>query len=107
HQADVFDRVLARDPRFAICGVSLRSDDVRVALEPQNGLYTLIERETEPAVRVIGSITNLLTAPRSPKAVQQILADPEMRFVTATVTEKGYCLTGSGDLDVDAAPIRH
>jgi fructuronate reductase len=35
------------------------------------------------------------------------LADPGVRFVTATVTEKGYGLTASGDLDLDAPAIRH
>jgi fructuronate reductase len=107
HQADAFDRMLAFDPRFAVCGISLRSDEVRAALEPQDGLYSLIEREAEPRVRVIGSVTRLLTAPRSPEAVRQVLADPGVRFVTATVTEKGYCLTGSGDLDVADPAIRH
>ena len=107
HQAEIFDRMLASDPRFAICDISLRSDDVRAALEPQDGLYALLEREAEPTVRIIGSVTRLLTAPRSPGAVRQILADPGVRFVTATVTEKGYALTADGDLDLAASPIRH
>ena len=106
HQAEAFDRMLARDPRFAICEVSLRSDDVRAALEPQDGLYALLEREAEPSVRVIGSVARLLTAPNSPAAVGEMLAEPGVRFVTATVTEKGYGLTASGDLDVEAPAIR-
>ena len=106
HQAEVFDRILATDPRFAVCAVSLRSDDVRAALEPQDGLYALFEREADPRARVIGSITRLLTAPRSPEAVRAVLANPGVRFVTATVTEKGYGLTASGDLDVEAPAIR-
>ena len=106
HQAEVFDRILATDPRFAICDVSLRSDDVRTALEPQQGLYALFEREADPKVRVIGSITRLLTAPKSPEAVRAVLADPGVRFVTATVTEKGYGLIAPGGLDVEAPAIR-
>lgn len=106
HQAEVFDRILARDPRFAVCAVSLRSDDVRAALEPQDGLYSLFEREADPKVRIIGSVTRLLTAPRDPEAVDAALADPGVRFVTATVTEKGYHLTASGDLDTGAPAIR-
>ena len=107
HQAEVFDRMLATDPRFAVCGVSLRSDDVRAALDPQDGLYSLFEREADPTVRIIGSVTRVLTAPNSPEAVRAALADPGVRFVTATVTEKGYGLTASGDLDADAPAIRH
>jgi fructuronate reductase len=106
HQAEVFDRLLAKDPRFAICDVSLRSDDVRAALEPQDGLYSLFEREADPTVRIIGSVTRLLTAPKSADAVRAALADPGVRLVTATVTEKGYGLTASGDLDLAAPAIR-
>jgi fructuronate reductase len=106
HQAYYFDRMLDRDPGFAICAVSLRSDDVRVALEPQDGLYSLIEREAEPIIRVIGSIREVLTAPRSPDAVFARLTDPAVRIVSATVTEKGYCLTPAGDLNLDNPQVR-
>jgi fructuronate reductase len=107
HQAFYFDRMLERDPAFAISAVSLRSDDVRAALEPQDGLYSLTEREAEPAIRIIGSIREVLTAPRSAAAVLARLADPAVRIVSATVTEKGYCLTPAGDLDLDQPAVRH
>ncbi len=99
HQAFFFDRMLARDPGLAISAVSLRSDAVRAALEPQDGLYSLIERKAEPSLRVIGAIKEVLTAPRDPGAVFARLTDPAVRLVSATVTEKGYCLTPRGDLD--------
>ena len=89
HQAYFFDRMLAADPNLAISAVSLRSDDLRTALVPQDGLYSLIEREAEPAIRVIGAIREVLTAPRDPDAVFTRLADPALRYVTMTVTEKG------------------
>src|SRR5580698_9471008 len=41
HQAWYVDKLLADDPRWGICGVSLRSSEVRDALAPQDGLYTL------------------------------------------------------------------
>jgi fructuronate reductase len=105
HQAFYFDRMLERYPGFAVSAVSLRSDDVRRALEPQDGLYSLTEREADPSVRIIGAIREVLTAPRSPDAVLARLADPAVRIVSATVTEKGYCLTPAGDLDLDQ--VRH
>jgi fructuronate reductase len=107
HQAFYLDRMLTRDPGLAICAVSLHSDAVRAALEPQDGLYSLIEREAEPQVRIIGAIRQILTAPRDPGAVFARLVDPALRLVTATVTEKGYCLTPAGDLDADHPDIRH
>ncbi len=100
HQAWYFDRVLKADPRFGISAVSLRSDDLRQALSPQDGLYCLIEREVEPRMQVIGALAETLTAPREPDRVLARLGDPNLRVVTMTVTEKGYCLTPSGDLDL-------
>ncbi len=92
--------MLTRDPGLAVCAVSLRSDAVRAALATQDGLYSLTEREAEPKIRIIGSIKEALTAPSAPKAILTRLADPAVRFVSATVTEKGYCLTPAGDLDL-------
>ena len=106
HQAFYFDEMLARDPTLAVSAVSLRSDAVHAALGPQNGLFSLTERDAEPAIRVIGAIGETLTAPAAPEAVFARLADPAVRFVSATVTEKGYCLTPSGDLDLDHPDVR-
>lgn len=105
HQAWYFDRMLAADPGLAVCAVSLRSPDLRDALAPQDGLYALVERRAEPAVEVIGSIRELRVAHEDPEAVLAHLA--AVRFVTATVTEKGYCLTAGGDLDADHPDVRH
>jgi fructuronate reductase len=107
HQAWFFDRMLAADPNLAISAVSLRSDAAREALEPQDGLYSLIEREAEPSIRVIGAIREVLTAPRDPEAVLARLADPAVRYVTLTVTEKGYCLRPNGELDLDHPDVAH
>ncbi len=101
HQAFYFDEMLSARPDVAICAVSLRSSDVRDALAPQDGLYTLAEKEAEPAYRVIGAIREVLVAPEDPEAVFQRLVSPGVRYVTSTVTEKGYCLTTGGELDLD------
>ena len=107
HQAFYLDRMLVQDPGLAISAVSLRSDAVRAALAPQDGLYSLTEREAGPSIRVIGSIREVLTAPAAPEAVFARLADPAVRIVSATVTEKGYCLTPGGDLDALHPDIAH
>ncbi|MDB5425680.1 MAG: mtlK, partial [Phenylobacterium sp.] len=107
HQAFYLDRMLAADPGLAISAVSLRSDDLRAALSPQDGLYSLTEREAEPTIRVIGAIKEALTAPARSEAVFARLADPAVRVVSATVTEKGYCLTPTGDLDASHPDIAH
>lgn len=101
HQAVYCDDVLAAgDPRWGIKGVSLRSPDMRDALDPQDGLYTMCVRSGEgDQVRVIGSLGDILVAPEDPQRVVAAIAAPETRIVSMTVTEKGYCHDpASGDL---------
>ena len=107
HQASYFDRLLERDANRAICAVSLKTRSVRDALAPQDGLYTLVEIDAMPTVRVIGSIRELLVATEDPTAVSRRLSAPDTSLVTITVTEKGYCLDGAGGLDFDHPDIVH
>lgn len=100
HQAAAFDALNAHDPRWAITGVSLHSTSVADALNPQDGLYTLALLDAEPEMRVIGSIARILTT-ADPAAIIGAVADRDTRIVSATVTEKGYCLKGDGSLDFD------
>ena len=107
HQAFYFDRLLERDPNRAISEVSLRTPGVRDALAPQDGLYTLMELDEAPTVRVIGAIRELLVAAENSTAVSHRLSAPETSLVTMTVTEKGYCLDGAGKLDFEHPDIAH
>lgn len=107
HQAWYFDQLLAHDPNWAIAAVSLKTPGVRDALQPQDGLYTLAELDERTSFRVIGAIKQLLVAPETPDLVLERLASPDTRLVTLTVTEKGYCLTPDGDLDLNHPDIVH
>ena len=107
HQAWYFDRLLERDPTWAICGVALKSATIPDTLAPQDGLYALAEVEADPSFRVIGAMTALIAAGRKPTAVLARLADPATRWVGLTITEKGYGLTAAGDLDATNADIAH
>ncbi|MGH9645065.1 MAG: mannitol dehydrogenase family protein [Terriglobales bacterium] len=107
HQAFFFDRLLERDASRAICAVSLKTSSLRDALAPQDGLYTLVELDAAPTVRVIGAIRELLVATEEPAAVSHRLAAPDTSLVTITVTEKGYCLDGTGELDFSHPDIAH
>lgn len=106
HQAAYVDAILADDPRWAISAVALNSTDVADALRPQDGLYTLALLGEHTRYRVIGAISELLTR-QDGDAIANRLAAPSTRLVTATVTEKGYCLTADGGLDVDHPAIRN
>jgi fructuronate reductase len=107
HQAFYFDRLLETDASRAICAVSLKTPSVRDALAPQDGLYTLIELDAAPTLRVIGAIREVLVATEDQAAVSLRLAAPTTSLVTITVTEKGYCLDGAGELDFDHADIAY
>jgi fructuronate reductase len=107
HQAFYFDRLLEKDAARAICAVSLKTASVRDALAPQDGLYTLVELDAVPTLRAIGAIRELLVAAEAPAAVSGRLSDPATSLVTMTVTEKGYCLDGGGELDFRHPDIAH
>lgn len=101
HQAWYTDAAMnagARD--WAITGVSLRSADVAMQMNPQDGLYTLAERGGDgTALRVVGAVRDVLVAPQQREAVCAALAAPGTRIAMLTITEKGYCRAPSGDLD--------
>ncbi len=110
HQAVYTDDCLAAGQRdWGIVAASLRSPDTRDALEPQDGLYTLVTRENEhKSLRIVGSIGKLLVAPQDPGGLLGALADPRIRIVTLTVTEKGYLADlSSRTLRGDHPDVRH
>ncbi|PRX37752.1 fructuronate reductase [Meinhardsimonia xiamenensis] len=92
HQAVYTDTALAaQGGDWRIDGISLRSTRIADELNPQDGLFTLIEREgAEAAARVIGSLRRVIAAARAPQDALEALAAPETRIVSLTVTEKAY-----------------
>ena len=106
HQAWFADELLTRDPRWSIAAVSLRNPEVRNALQPQGGLYTLATLDQTVSYRVMGALQELLVAPEDPQRVLSRLAAPTTQVVTITVTEKGYCLDAAGALDTGHADIQ-
>ena len=89
---DALEAAGAAASGWGVVGVSLRHADVRDALAPQGGLYSLALRDAQAtAWRVIGSLAGILVAPQDPGAVLERIAAPATRIVSLTVTEKGYC----------------
>jgi fructuronate reductase len=77
---------------WGLHGVSLRHADVRDALLPQQGLYSLGLRDAAGMrTRIIGSVVSCAVAPEDPQAVVSAIAHADTRIVSLTVTEKGYC----------------
>jgi fructuronate reductase len=94
---------------WGICGVSLRTPDVRDRLVPQDGLYTAVEKSPAGVRRrVIGSVREVLFLGDQRDVVQARLAAPSTRIITLTITEKGYCHDpATGQLNFAHLDIAH
>jgi mannitol 2-dehydrogenase len=96
---------------WGIVGVGLLPADIgtRDALTPQDGLYTLVERQDEDeTATVIGSVCGVIFAAESAVEALSAMDDPAIRIVSLTVTENGYCLNAATKtLDPDHPAILH
>ncbi len=95
---------------WGIIGAGLLPADRRMqdSLAPQDNLYTLVERSLgEETVSVIGSLADVVFAAESSAALLDAIDRPEIRIVSLTVTEHGYCLNrATKRLDAENALIR-
>ncbi|MEQ9561670.1 MAG: mannitol dehydrogenase family protein [Woeseiaceae bacterium] len=110
HVAMYCDDAMARDGgNWGIAGVSLRQRTVYDQLNPQDCLYTVAVRDdANTQFALVEAIRSIHVAPEDPGNVLRLLSDPNVRIVTLTITEKGYCLDpDSGDLDLDHKDIAH
>lgn len=105
----IADAMAASGGDWGVVGVSLRSPDTRDALRGQGWAYTSVTLGPEGEdARTIEVLNDVLVAPEDPAAVLAAMADPGVRIVTLTVTEKGYCHhPASGALNVDHPDIIH
>ncbi|NJO38456.1 MAG: mannitol dehydrogenase family protein, partial [Rhizobiales bacterium] len=116
HQAvyldDLFNR--GRDLDWAIVGAGFRPPDraMRAALEGQDWLTTVVEREPGAnRARVTGAMIDFLPVEEDRTPILTMLADPRIRIVSLTITEGGYCIDpatgrfdpGHPDIRADAA----
>jgi len=109
HQAFYTDRIITKKGGdWGIVGASLRSESMRTLLKPQDFLYTLVERrDGSDRFRVLGALLNVLVAPENPSELVQVMADPGIKIITLTVTEKGYCQDSTkGALDLSHPDIQ-
>lgn len=98
HICDYTDAILNEDfGPWGIAGINLRNPDQRDRLAPQDWLYTAINRDADvDTAKIIGAITQVLAANDDAHAIAALLASPEIRIVSLTVTEKGYCHDPAG-----------
>lgn len=114
HMARYTHELMTRDPEalgWGIAGAGLMPGDkaMRDALAPQDWLYTLVERDgVDERASVIGSLTAVIFAGEDSAALLTAIDRPEIRIVSLTVTEHGYCLNrATKKLDLDHPLIAH
>ena len=94
---------------WGILAVSLRSADIRDKLAPQDCAYTAVTLAPQDSrYTVIEVIEDILVAPENPGAVLSSMANADVKIVSTTITEKGYCHNpATGKLRLDDPDIAH
>lgn len=107
HQAVYADDLLnAGHLKWGICEVSINSSTVKDALSVQDYLYTLAILDNTINYRIIGAIKEMLVAPENPQQVIERLATSNIKVISLTITEKGYCLDENGNLNFEHEGIK-
>ena len=111
HQAEYTDDMLeARGGDWGIVGVNLRPPLLAGALGVQDGLYARRLRDDSgiDECRIIGCIRQTIDAQDDSALTIATLANPRIKVVTLTITEKGYChIPATGALDDKHPDIVH
>jgi mannitol 2-dehydrogenase len=109
HQAHYMHELLERQGTaapgadgWALCGVGLMPMDQSMAdaLRAQDHLYTVLSQSAaEETTTVIGSIMDFVLVPSDPAGAVARMSSPQVKIVSLTITEKGYCLGVDFHLD--------
>jgi len=104
HMALYTDELAANGGDWGIRGVGLLDSDRRMAdaLDRQDHLYTLIERDSDASrPRVVGSIVDYALAADDLAMFTERVADPQLAILSLTITEGGYSLA-NGNPTIEA-----
>lgn len=111
HQAVYVDQVLSQEAsNWMIAGVGLMPQDLTNLnhLRGQDGLYAVLERApNKDDVRVVGSMKTVIHAPSETQTVIDQIANPAIKILSLTITEKGYYYNEHRDLDFTQANVQH
>lgn len=92
HQAVCTDAALEADfGDWGIVGVSLRSSDIIRDLMVQDHLFSVTSRSADAVeTKLVGSVVGGVSAKENREDLLALLANPAIRIVSMTVTEKAY-----------------
>jgi fructuronate reductase len=108
HQALVFDALRCQgDQRWGVFGVAMRNPDVVRTLESQGLRYT-VQVQSEQGVEWMQPqiLVDTAVAATQVETVKQAIAASSTRWITLTVTEKGYTVD-LAELIVDGLYLRY
>lgn len=80
---------------WGIIGAGLLPNDKKMkeCMEPQDNLYTLVERSgTDEVATIIGCVSDVIFAADDVSKLLTAIDNPSIKIVSSTVTEFGYCL---------------
>ena len=108
HQAMVFDQLLREgDSRWGIHGVGMTQPGLVNKLRAQDGLYSVrIAGATGVEWQVPGALWQTSVATTERQSVLNAIASASTRWITLTVTEKGYT-PSLAQLLIDGLRLRH
>ncbi|MSQ56143.1 MAG: hypothetical protein EXR35_01115 [Limnohabitans sp.] len=107
YQAWVFDQLIKQgDSRWSVFGVAINNPNTVNALHAQNHRYSVqISDGYKPTFQWIHAIGNSCVAATHRQQVIDAIASPHKRWLTLTITEKGYTPT-IAQLIVDGLALR-
>lgn len=108
HQAVYFQRMAEYDDfRWGVVSCSMRSPEARDEMKATQYKYPVLElSEKNLGLIWVESIREALDAQSDFEKVMGYFQNEKIEIVSLTVTEKGYCLTAAGELDLNHAQIQ-
>ena len=111
HQAFYLHELLQlEDTPWRICGAGLMQQDIHMkkSLEEQDHLYTLVSQKSDSEkIRIIGTIRDYVHIGSEYQKFIELFASDELKILSLTITEKGYCLNTDWNLDIEHKGIVH
>lgn len=93
---------------WKVISSSMRSAEEKNKLKKTGLLYPVLEFTHEgETLKWIDCIEEVLSLSEDLPRLLDLIKSPEIKIITLTVTEKGYCLNSSGELDLRHPGIEH
>ncbi|MBC7736261.1 MAG: mannitol dehydrogenase family protein [Candidatus Saccharibacteria bacterium] len=105
----VAEAMAASGGDWGILAASLQSPRMHDDLAPQGFAYTALQAGPDgDRGQIVEVLQGVLVARQNPAALVAAMADPAVRIVTLTITEKGYCHNPTdGSLNFNDLSVQH